>query len=83
MIFVPPHSYTVQKGLQTNLKWEEVMNSVEQSEMEQIYDKYHESVFRLAFAYCKNHADAEDITSEVFLKRFACKIPLSDTSILL
>ena len=41
--------------------------------MEQIYDKYHESVFRLAFAYCKNRADAEDITSEVFLKRFSCK----------
>lgn len=40
--------------------------------MEQIYDKYHESVYRLAFAYCKNRADAEDLTSEVFLKRFAC-----------
>ena len=42
-------------------------------EMEQIYDKYHESVYRLAFAYCKNRADAEDITSEVFLKRFASR----------
>ena len=41
--------------------------------MERIYDKYHNSVYRLAFAYCKNHADAEDITSEVFLKRFACR----------
>jgi RNA polymerase sigma-70 factor (ECF subfamily) len=39
--------------------------------MEQIYDKYHESVYRLAFAYCKNRADAEDITSDVFLKRFS------------
>ena len=39
--------------------------------MERIYDKYHESVYRLAFAYCKNRADAEDITSDVFLKRFA------------
>ena len=46
--------------------------SVEAKEMEQIYDKYHESVFRMAFAYCKNRADAEDITSEVFLKRFGC-----------
>lgn len=42
-------------------------------EMEQIYDKYHESVYRLAFAYCKNRADAEDITSEVFLKRFSSR----------
>lgn len=41
--------------------------------MEQIYDKYHESVYRLAFAYCKNRADAEDITSEVFLKRFSSR----------
>ena len=41
--------------------------------MGRIYDKYHESVYRLAFAYCKNRADAEDITSEVFLKRFACR----------
>ena len=41
--------------------------------MERIYDTYHESVYRLAFAYCKNRADAEDITSEVFLKRFSVK----------
>ena len=40
--------------------------------MEQIYDKYHESVYRLAYAYTKNRADAEDLTSEVFLKRFTC-----------
>lgn len=38
--------------------------------MEQIYETYHLSVYRLAFAYCKNRADAEDITSDVFLKRF-------------
>ena len=42
-------------------------------EMEKIYDKYHNAVYRMAFAYCKNRADAEDITSEVFLKRFACR----------
>ena len=44
---------------------------METQEMERIYDKYHESVYRLAFTYCKNRADAEDLTSEVFLKRFA------------
>ena len=48
--------------------------------MEQIYDKYHESVYRLAFAYCKNRADAEDITSDVFLKRFAYRKPFTDES---
>lgn len=41
-----------------------------QQTMEAIYEKYHLPVFRLAFAYCKNRADAEDITSDVFLKRF-------------
>ncbi len=46
---------------------------METQEMERIYDKYHESVYRLAFTYCKNRADAEDLTSEVFLKRFAYK----------
>ena len=47
-------------------------------EMERIYDKYHESVYRLAFTYCKNRADAEDLTSEVFLKRFAYKKEFED-----
>lgn len=47
-------------------------------EMEQIYDTYHDSVYRLAFAYCKNRADAEDITSEVFLRRFTCRKEFAD-----
>ncbi len=51
----------------------EVRDFVDTLEMERIYDKYHDSVYRLAFTYCKNRADAEDITSEVFLKRFACR----------
>ena len=45
---------------------------MDQQEMEQIYDKHHESVYRLAYAYTKNRADAEDLTSEVFLRRFTC-----------
>ena len=47
-------------------------------QMEQIYEKYHLSVFRLAFAYCKNRADAEDITSDVFLRRFEADPAFSD-----
>jgi len=39
-------------------------------EMEEKYDKYKDCVFRTAFAYFKNIADAEDITSEVFIKYF-------------
>lgn len=39
-------------------------------EMEQIYDKYSLMVYRTAFAYFKNKADAEDVVSEVFIKYF-------------
>ena len=55
-----------------------VRDCVDTLEMEQIYDKYHDSVYRLAFTYCKNRADAEDITSEVFLKRFEHRKPFAD-----
>ena len=51
---------------------------MEEQEMLRIYDKYHNSVYRLAFAHCKNRADAEDITSEVFLKRFEHRKPFAD-----
>ena len=47
-------------------------------EMEKIYDKYKNSVYRLAFAYCKNIADAEDIMQEVFITRFSCNIGFED-----
>lgn len=38
--------------------------------MAEIYDKYKNTVYRTAFAYCRNTADAEDITQEVFIKHF-------------
>ncbi|MDO5558328.1 MAG: sigma-70 family RNA polymerase sigma factor [Oscillospiraceae bacterium] len=38
--------------------------------MEVIYDKHKNTVYRTAFTYFKNTADAEDITSEVFIKCF-------------
>ena len=34
----------------------------------EIYDKYSKAVYRMAFAYCKNKADAEDIMQETFVK---------------
>lgn len=40
--------------------------------MAEIYDKYKNAVYRTAFTMCKNASDAEDITQEVFLKRFTC-----------
>lgn len=39
-------------------------------ELAECYAKYKNTVFRSAFAYLKNTADAEDIVQETFLKRF-------------
>ena len=50
-----------------------------QQEMEEIYLRHHASVYRLAYAYCKNREEAEDLTSEVFLKRFAYEKPFADS----
>ena len=43
---------------------------MEKSQMEEIYEKYSDTVFRTAFACVKHVAEAEDITSEVFIKYF-------------
>lgn len=48
------------------------------AEMEILYDKYSKSVYRLAFSYCKNIADAEDIVQETFIKRFTAHINFPD-----
>jgi RNA polymerase sigma-70 factor (ECF subfamily) len=46
--------------------------------MTEIYDKYSNAVYRMAFAYCKNKADAEDIMQEVFISRFSSDIVFED-----
>ncbi|MBQ8959754.1 MAG: sigma-70 family RNA polymerase sigma factor [Ruminococcus sp.] len=48
------------------------------SEMAEIYDKYSASVYRIAFMYCKNTADAEDITQETFIRRFTAQVEFPD-----
>ena len=35
--------------------------------LEQIFRDYYQLIYRVAFSQVKNHADAEDITQEVFL----------------
>lgn len=40
-------------------------------QLAQLYDKFQRTVYRTALSYCRNVQDAEDITQEVFLKRFA------------
>lgn len=44
---------------------------MEKTEMEEIYDKYANIVYRTAFSYLKNQSDAEDAVQDVFLKYFA------------
>ncbi|MBR3421558.1 MAG: sigma-70 family RNA polymerase sigma factor [Ruminococcus sp.] len=51
------------------------MNDVQ---MALIYDKYSSAVYRAAFAYCRNSADAEDITQETFIKRFQTDVSFPD-----
>ena len=51
---------------------------MDQQEMEAIWKKHRDSVYRLALAYSKNRADAEDITSDVFYRRFTCKTEFAD-----
>lgn len=43
---------------------------MEQAQMAAIYDRYKNTVYRTAVAYCRNVQDAEDITHDVFLARF-------------
>lgn len=43
------------------------MNVQHKKNFEDIINKYKDMVYRIAFTYCKNPYDAEDITQEVFL----------------
>ena len=43
---------------------------MQRNEMEEIYDKYKNVVYRTAVTCCKNFSEAEDITQDVFIKCF-------------
>ena len=45
---------------------------------EQVFERYHETVYRLAFARTKNRFDAEDVLQTVFLKLLKCDTYFSD-----
>lgn len=52
-------------------------------EKEQFFEKVHkykDTVFRVAYSYCKNKSDAEDISQEVFLKYYTAFPNISDES---
>ena len=44
----------------------------------ELYDKYHNSVYRMAFSYCRNRSDAEDIMQDVFIRLFSVNIDFYD-----
>ena len=46
--------------------------------MAEIYDRNKNTVFRMAFSYCKNKADAEDIMQDVFIKLFTGGVEFED-----
>ncbi len=45
-------------------------------DFEEIYHKYKNTLYRIAFTYVKNQPDAEDILQEVFTARLYILIPL-------
>lgn len=48
---------------------------MERNDMESVYKKYRNTVYRAAFSCCKDHIQAEDVTSDVFYRYFTCKKP--------
>lgn len=47
--------------------------------IEKLFCEYYSLVYRVAFSQIKNHADAEDITQEVFLKLLHNKMKFEST----
>ena len=41
---------------------------IEKDAFEKLVDKYSDSVYRVAYNYCGNHSDAQDIVQETFLR---------------
>lgn len=51
---------------------------MDQAQMAAVYDRMKDTVYRVALSYCRNVEDAEDITHDVFLARFAHDAPFPD-----
>ncbi len=54
------------------------MNDI--STPKEIVEHYKNTVFRIAYAYCRNRSDAEDVFQEVFLRYFRKTPSFTDTS---
>ena len=47
-------------------------------EIDTIFERYCDTVYRLAYSYLKNAADAEDVVQDVFVKRMQCSKKFRD-----
>lgn len=47
-------------------------------EIDEIFERYCDTVYRLAYSYLKNAADAEDVVQDVFVKRMQCSKKFRD-----
>lgn len=45
------------------------MSEMSAQEFDQIYERYKNMLYRIAYTYLKNHEDVEDVLQEVFIKR--------------
>ena len=67
-----------------NKELKELFNGIknkDEKSFKQLYEKYHQLVYGIAFSICKNHSDSEDILQNVFAKIYSLesnKLPLNN-----
>ncbi|HET7627145.1 MAG TPA: RNA polymerase sigma factor [Bacillales bacterium] len=47
-------------------------------EQKRLFDRYYETVYRVAFRYCQNRQDALDIVQEAFVRAFSYRTTFND-----
>lgn len=52
----------------------------DESAFEQLFDRYHNKLYRMAYLISGNHADSEDIVQETFLKCYLNRRKLKDSA---
>jgi len=51
---------------------------MDEQELTRLVSKYRSTVFRTAFCYLKNHADADDVMQDVFFALYTCETEFED-----
>lgn len=52
----------------------------DESAFEELFDIYHNKLYRMAYLICNNHADSEDVVQETFLKCYLNRGKLKDSA---